>query len=172
MTTRDDSLRLDTAIRNAVAFDGLPLTGRFEAAFAAVLDLHKPQPIDSDEPAGPQFCPSCIDDREPFADYPCPTIRALAKELRVSGEGRSEPTPAPRRQWAVEHPDVITTAHNSEWSVLYTLSKLPGGRIVVRDAPDQPWRSETACLCVTVPDTGHYAGCPDTSEVVTPEGTS
>ena len=88
MTTRDDSLRLDTAIRNAVAFGGPPLTGRFEAAFDAVLALHKPQPIDSDEPAGPQYCPSCIDDREPFADYPCPTIRAIAREVRVDVRGK------------------------------------------------------------------------------------
>jgi hypothetical protein len=86
VTTRDDSRRIDQAIRDAVAFGGLPLTGRFEAAFAAVLDLHKPKPIDSHEPNGPQFCPSCIDDREPFADYPCPTVRAIARELRSGGE--------------------------------------------------------------------------------------
>lgn len=87
----------------------------------------------------------------------------------LSGEGRSEPTPAPREQWAVEHPKVNLSAHNSPHSVLYTLSKLPGGRIVVRDAPDQPWRPETRCLCgESKPADRHYTGCPDTSEVVNP----
>jgi hypothetical protein len=84
-----------------------------------------------------------------------------AKAARALSAVSSQDTPPPpRRQWAVQHPSVITTAHNSEWSALYTLSRLPGGVLVTRDHPDQPWRPETECVCVTVPDTGHYAGCP------------
>lgn len=84
----------------------------------------------------------------------------LAGALGVTGVSSQDTPPPPRRQWAVQHPKVITTAHNSEWSALYTLSKLPGGVLVTRDHPGQPWRPETECVCITVPDTGHYAGCP------------
>ena len=82
----------------------------------------------------------------------------IADSLGVSSQ---DTPPPPRRQWAVQHPQVITTAHDSEWSALYTLSKLPGGVLVTRDHPDEPWRPETECVCITVPDTGHYAGCPE-----------
>jgi hypothetical protein len=85
---------------------------------------------------------------------------AGAPEHVLAALRSEQAAPAPRQQWAVEHPDIITTAHNSEHSTLYTLSKLPGGVIVTRPGPDQPWTVETECMCVTVPDTGHYAGCP------------
>ncbi len=90
--------------------------------------------------------------------------RTIADELAVSWE---DTAPASQRQWAVQHPTVQLTPHHSEHAVLYTLSRLPGGTLVVRDGPDQPWRPETGCVCITVPDTGHYAGCP--AEVVRAE---
>lgn len=96
MTTRDDSFRLDKAIRDAVAFGGLPLSGRFEAAFAAVLDLHKPETYGMR-----QVCEHCIgSDEDPF-DYPCATVKAIARELRVSGVDRSEPTTHTPRVWPI-----------------------------------------------------------------------
>lgn len=143
---------------------------KLHAALAVVLDRHV-HTGDDDVYIGPKVfwrCSQCGG----LGGRWCDEVSAIARVLGVSGEDRPEPPPAPERQWAVEHPDVRLSVHRSEWSVLYTLSKLPGGRIVVRDAPDQPWRPETACLCGSAkPEVGHLDGCPDTSEAVTPEGT-
>ncbi|MDF3046721.1 MAG: hypothetical protein K0R30_2949 [Ornithinibacter sp.] len=116
-------------------------------AIRSVLDLH----THSEAQHGMRFCAACgLVSRNSW----CDTVSVIAGDLGVSSQD------TPPRQWAVQHPSVITTAHNSEHSALYTLSKLPGGVLVTRDHPDQPWRPETDCVCVTVPDTGHYTGCP------------
>ena len=77
----------------------------------------------------------------------------------------------PEQEWAVDHPEVRLSVHRSGWSVLFTLSKLPGGRIVTRRGPGEPWTPETACLCGERGDQPHYFGCPKrVAEWSTPNG--
>lgn len=44
----------------------------------------------------------------------------------------------PLVEWAVQHPDVITTPHTSPASVLFTYSRIPGG-VLVRRVNRGPW---------------------------------
>jgi hypothetical protein len=109
---------------------------------------------------------------EAFFAKDAPKLRELAAAITAAADhidppapsGGASPTPTaePRQQWAVQHPSVRTTAHNSPWSTLYTLSKLPGGTIVTRHSPDQPWTPTTECMCggQRRDDGGHFVGCP------------
>jgi hypothetical protein len=54
---------------------------RYRNAVAAVLNLHRPEPIDGDEPNGPQYCSSCIGSDEEYMNHPCRTVQAITAAL-------------------------------------------------------------------------------------------
>ncbi|MGW4114793.1 hypothetical protein ACWEFJ_28295 [Actinosynnema sp. NPDC004786] len=89
---------------------------------------------------------------------------AVVTTLAVADEDQAAALALTERhqEWAVEHPSVTLVAHRSGWSVLYTLAHVPGGRIVTRHSPTEPWVPETACLCGEAkPESGHLTGCPE-----------
>lgn len=101
--TRTDPVNLDLQIRarldtvrrhmtdhmDAPDYDSVdPLfndAGELGRAVTAVLDLHEPQLISPSNPAEGLFCERCVGKGlEPFSDYPCPTVTAIASSLRLN----------------------------------------------------------------------------------------
>jgi hypothetical protein len=87
----------------------------------------------------------------------------------AAGMPLADAPPDAGQQWAVEHPEFTLIPHNSPHSVLFTADRIPGGRIVTRPNPREPWTPETACLCGHhKPDDRHFKGCPaDTTREAT-----
>lgn len=79
---KDTPMTLDQKIRASFG-TYRPGAGALQAVVIAVLDKHQPRPIDGHKPDGPQYCPNCVGHFEEFADYPCPTVAALASALGI-----------------------------------------------------------------------------------------
>jgi hypothetical protein len=58
---------------------------KMRGALTAVLDLHKPRIAVEGPHEGSPICDECSDGTDEFLarDYPCPTVRAIAKEPGV-----------------------------------------------------------------------------------------
>jgi hypothetical protein len=65
-------------------------------ALIDVLDLHPRVAVDSDNPDGRAVCGSCIGSDEDLLDYPCPTVQAIARALKLVDPPPAEPTREPR----------------------------------------------------------------------------
>lgn len=68
--------------------------------------------------------------------------RALKHVVGVLLFGDADvPEPGALQEWAVEHPEVLVSAHRSLASVHFTLSKLPGGVLVtrIRESDKDEW---------------------------------
>lgn len=79
MSDLDVRLRQHLAMTVPPTPDGRDLT----RALAAVLDLHKPNPVTGRWP----YCEVCVGGYEGVSEWPCPTVRAIAKRLGVEVDG-------------------------------------------------------------------------------------
>lgn len=160
--------------RNAQFDDGVdPLfndAGELGAAVLAVLDRHV-HTGDDNWYIGPKVLWSCSQCGS-LADRWCDEVLAIATSLGVSGEDRSEPTPAPRR-WSkgdpepldaplLEDPNGDRLARRTDG--LWGWVRIDGRH--VHDVVPSPWHN----LAVWRDATPEQAAGYWLSEVVTPEG--
>jgi hypothetical protein len=75
--THDDLLMLVTGGTNYTMAEEHLL---YRKALRAVVELHKPAFAVVDGVKGTEWCYQCADQRG-YAEYPCPTIQAIEKEL-------------------------------------------------------------------------------------------
>lgn len=152
---------LDKALRARLGQPSWNLSHETSLAARVLLDLlglHAPEPIDRDEPDGRAVCGHCLASDGDLAGYPCRTVQTISRRFRmspgVSGEDRSEPTPAPR-EYDRDEPDGVAKVRDRL------------GRIWNRNDRNGFWY-EHGCAPQTWPEL--WSQLRPLSEVVTPEG--
>ena len=63
--------------------DGPKPFEQMRAALLAILDLHKPHPVND----RPPYCDQCVGGYEGVEEWPCPTVRLIAKQLGIEVDG-------------------------------------------------------------------------------------